>query len=205
MPGPGFIPAVNDAKVTYSGIFRSQQYVGDLWFYHTAGPIVAADLATLLNAVGSSFLPALAAEQSNDITYTFVRARDYSIVNGATQEQGLSLVGGGTDAMPNNVCISCSFRSGIAGRSFRGRNFVGAIPRDQVAENSVLSTFLSPVLAAFTLMTSPTFATNWQWSIASFRSLGTWRGVAALTPVLYPIFVDNIVDDMDKRLPGRGK
>lgn len=205
MPGPGFIPVSNTAKVVYQGSFRGQQYCGDLWFYHTSGTILPSDLQNLCTQVATAFVPALANEQSSDITYTIVKGRDYTTPTSPTREQGTSVVGGGGDAMPNNVAMAVSFRTGFAGRSNRGRNFVGAIPRAEVAENSVLSSFISPVLAAFELMTVPTFATNWEWSVVSFKTAGAWRPAGVIAPIISVLVVDDIVDDMDKRLPGRGR
>ncbi len=204
MPGPGFIPVANTVKVTYEGSFRGQQYIGDLWFNHIAGPPAAADVLNIVQQVGTVFVPALAAVQSEDLTYTFARGRDYTLLNGWTAEQGLSEVGGGGDAMPNNVCIAFSFRTGLAGRSYRGRNFVGAIPRTQIVENEVQSTFLSGGLSAFNLLIDPGFSPGWQWCVVSFRNAGAWRSAGVATPITNVVIVDNIVDDMDKRLPKRG-
>lgn len=207
MPGPGFIPAVDAAKVVISGQFRAQQYDIDLWFLHDVGAITFNDLNDLCLGLSGAFVGTYLAPLSSDLSLDRIVARDYTTQSGPVVDMSFTaLLGEEGDAMPNNVALSVSFRTGFAGRSNRGRNYVGAIPRANVVENQVDTTFAGIVKAAYdSIIGANTVAPGWSWAVASFKTAGAWRTAAQVVPIQTVVIVDRTVDTMQKRLPGRGK
>jgi len=206
MPGPGFIPGPGMNKLVVEGDFRGEKYCLDLWFKYTAGAITPTAQSALGFSVESVFLDALAVPISNDVTFRRIRQRDYTTISSYVFDASITpLTGAGTDAMPNNVAQSVSFRTSLAGRSFRGRNYVGGVPRSVVTENAIDDAWTTLVVNAYALMMSPTFATNWQWVVVSAKNAKAWRTELVATPIVEVIAVDNIVDTLQKRLPGRGQ
>lgn len=207
LPGPGFIPVDHCVKAVVSGTFRAQQYCIDLWFHHYTGAPTLADMAALASGINLNFTLNYVTFVSSDLLLNRIYLRDYTTQNGLQYDFGTSDVPGEQgDAMPNNVAACISFRTGISGRSFRGRNYIGAVPRADVTENTISSAFRVAAQACYQAMVGvDVVAPGWLWGVVSFKSAGAWRTSGVFTPIETVLFTDSIVDDMDKRLPGRGR
>lgn len=104
---------------------------------------------------------------------------------------------------PNNVTISCAFKSGLRGRSHRGRNYWVGSPDTQVVDNFYDVDYLASVLAFYGSMMGPeAIYTDARWSICSRFHDNEPRAEGLLIPVTAVEFVDNVVDSQRNRLPG---
>lgn len=110
------------------------------------------------------------------------------------------------DGLPNNCGLCVSFRTGLTGRSRRGRNYTIGMTESHQAAGVVNSTYRNAVLAAYSALAANLAAnTDWVHNIASFFSNGEPRLQALKTPVTAYQVVDDFVDSQRRRLPGRGR
>lgn len=106
---------------------------------------------------------------------------------------------------PNNVTLAISFRSGMTGRSFRGRNFIPGLPGSSISNNRVSATLANALAGAYEiLMGEDSVATGFTWGVISRRTGGAQRPSGIVTPITQVVVVDTIVDSQRRRLPGRG-
>src|SRR5215216_2707941 len=89
-------------------------------------------------------------------------------------------------ALPMNVSLTISFRTGLRGRSFRGRNYVVGLVEGQTTGANQIDSATS---AAFVDANGDPIP----------------RAAGVTTPITSVLVVDNIVDSQRRRLPGRGR
>lgn len=209
-----FIPVPNVAQVKLEGTLDSQQTINDMYF-QLAGGITLADLQGLVTNMIDWFQFEYTAMCSEDWHTVAVHARDLSadlsfVVDGAPATTNGQKP---QESAPGNVCACVSFRTGLGGRSFRGRNYIPAVPNDLVAINTLDPEYISTALAAYALLLPGGGALpgGWEWVVVS-RFTGGSPGVPSVprsegiaTPVTNVLFADTIVDSQRRRLPGRGK
>lgn len=199
----------NTAKVTIRSLVDGQTMINDLGFRNTVSgssdPIELGDLAL---AIQNWYTAAVIPNLSEDVVYGVTRARDLSTDPGFEAEVSGSSVGGvGTEAAPNNVCAVPSFRTGIAGRSFRGRNYISGVPNADILINVLSSGFVLAMIDAYSqlLPGGSILPANWEWVVISYFSGGVVRPSGLTSAVTSVIFTDTVVDSQRRRLPGRGK
>lgn len=108
-------------------------------------------------------------------------------------------------SVPNNVSICASIRTGLAGRSARGRWYWQGLTQDTIDNNTVQSGTLTDIDAALTNLASVIAGIGFNWVIVSYISEKAPRpGGPVYFSVTDVLFVDSIVDSQRRRLPGRG-
>lgn len=116
------------------------------------------------------------------------------------------------ESMPNNVTYTVSLKTGLTGRSFRGRNYVPGMHVDAVTGNTVTSGFRSAVLNFYTALLTWAAANGTPMVVVSRYSgvnpttgkpIPRTTGVA--TPIVSVTTFDSTVDSQRRRLPGRGR
>lgn len=125
----------------------------------------------------------------------------------ATFSSGLPLAGTlGQASMPNNVSIAVSLRTGLTGRSARGRWFWQGLTEGQVADNEVNAGAAVSIVAAIDALVGAISLLGYALVIVSFRSGGVPRpGGPVYFVVNDALLVDTVVDSQRRRLPGRGR
>lgn len=199
----------NTCKVVIRNMVDRQLMINDLYFRNEVEGITPLGLADLVTSIASwwtlNVLPLL----SEDVVFGVVSARDLSVGIGAEYElsQGPALGGVASEAAPNNVCIAVSFRTGVAGRSFRGRNYISGIPNSTININVLSGTFGVDITDAYNLLLvgGGALPANWVWVVTSYFTGGAPRAVGLTTPIMQAILTDTVVDSQRRRLPGRGK
>lgn len=107
---------------------------------------------------------------------------------------------------PNNVSLTCSFRTFGRGRSSRGRNYLLGVREDEVANNVVDATFKNRWSEFFNDITDPfPLSDDWTWSVVSLIENKAPRSEGLVQQVLTHVYVDSTVDSQRRRLPGRGR
>jgi hypothetical protein len=138
-----------------------------------------------------------------------VFVKDISVANGfqATASPAGPLPGtNGSPSLPNNVSICASIRTGLTGRSARGRWYWQGLSESQVTDSTVSAGVLTSIDAALTNLASAIAALGFNWQIVSFQSAGVPRpGGPVYFAVSDIVFVDAFVDSQRRRLPGRGQ
>lgn len=110
-----------------------------------------------------------------------------------------------TPVMPNNVTIAVSFRTGARGRSYRGRNYFGALGETQISSNTLDGATQAGIIAAYQALLSGSIADDWEWGVVSRFTAGAPRVTGVFTPITSVLITDSIVDSQRRRLPGRGR
>lgn len=208
-----FVPSATEVRVQLEGKIDGQQTVNDLYFSLPGGYILS-DIQSLATNLQSWFDLTFATPLSQDWSAQTVRARALNVPNGFVVDVGAVQIGGDSgEAAPNNVAATISFRTGIAGRSFRGRNYIPAIPNHFITLNTIDTAWTNAMLAAYNLLLPGGGALpgGWIWGVLSqFSGVDAFgkpipRTAGLFTPITNFLFVDQTVDSMRNRLPGRGK
>jgi hypothetical protein len=201
-----FQPCPGIAQVRLIGSVDRQETVNDLYFAITGGSIDSSNLAVLTAAVAFWWQDTLIPVLSDDWTGVLVEAVDLTSQFGASASAATPAPGGASgEANPNNVAMCVSFRTGLRGRSFRGRNYVPGIPGAVVTLNTLDAGFILSVLGAYNALVGPgLFLAGWQWVVLSRRIAGSLRAEGVGTPVTAAISVTDSVRSMRTREVGKG-
>lgn len=110
------------------------------------------------------------------------------------------------NSLPLNATLAISFRTAGRGRSSRGRNYVPALPEDEVIGNTVDNDYLTliqdyyvGIASAIDGIDSPAALV-----VVSRMSGGEPRETALVQPITSITVTDGYVDSQRRRLTGRG-
>lgn len=203
----GFVPVPNTALVEAVYSLDSQICENTLYFEFATGTPTGADLADLVEAVNSairtSILPFLTTvTQLLRVIGTLLDVADAIQFTSVTS---LPAAGGvASETMPNSSAACISFRTGLTGRSFRGRNYILGIPVGNVTQNTLNSDWTALMVTGWNAIGSAAFDIGWNWVAVSRVSGGVDRVEGVTTPITTVLFTDNIIDTQRRRGPGRG-
>lgn len=210
-----FIPVPNavEARLIFSD--DGQQAVNTLYFDAGGAPSID-DLLTLAEVLGTWWASQMAPLLCDTLTLNEVICSDLSIEAGLQTSVGVSASGAVTsEAAPNNVAACISFRTGLRGRNFRGRNYIAGVPNSAIGINTLTTDFIGGAVAAYQQLLetgSAPLPGLYTWSVVS-RYSGVDpatgkpipRTTGIFTHVNQVVFTDNVVDSQRRRLPGRGR
>lgn len=158
-----------------------------------------AALIVLRNAWAAEMLPVLAGGYQALTIY----ARDLSTEAGAIAEISFSPLSVGTiggETMPGSVAVCLTHRTNLAGRSFRGRTYIGGISELSVNGNEIVSGYAAVLLPAFQSVMEEMAASNWLFVIVSRYTNNLPRENGIYTVVQSISLRDNTVDSQRRRL-----
>lgn len=192
--------------------YDSQRLENTLYFL-SPSPITIGMLVTLGGVLNdwwqANWQPLVATE----VELTEIFLADLTSETGSIYSFVAGLPLGGTvgaEAMPANVAPCISFRTGVRGRSFRGRNYLIGIDVDNVASNHIAADYLTDAIDAYNALATAVAAEDWQHAVVSRYSgytvvdgkkVPTPRVAGLATPVLSYAFTDDVVDSQRGRLP----
>lgn len=152
----------------------------DLWW--------GTDLVPLLN-VGYAYVQTLARGLEN--------LNDYEAT--VSDTAGSGTVTGGPAG--NNAALCLTHRSGLTGRSARGRTYIGGIPASvMLSATTVTTTFVNDIVNAFDNILSVASAAGWVFSVLSRYSGGAPRTTAVHFPIVSIEARNNEIDSQRGRL-----
>lgn len=201
-----FIPVPDVAKVAIEQRLDGEPVVNTLHFYNANG-WSNASLTTLATAVRGWWTDGLAPNLSTSLVLEQVVATDLSaqISPQATVDAGALLIGDVPgDCAPNNAALCVSLRSSFRGRSARGRNYVAGVPDSVRTRSRVTDSFITAIVDAYEQLITVGVNTASTWVIVSLRSNKVPRAQGVFLPVVNIVVTDNVLDSMQRRLPGRG-
>jgi len=205
-----FIAVPNTVRAEIRGTLQGERVLNTLWFAKV-DEWVPAEMTALADALADVWVEVGLTQQSDQYTLREIYVRDYTAAVGLeyTSTAGLPAVGSIPEAaLPNNVSLAVSFRSGFTGRSTRGRNFWAGLCETQVEGNTVVEGVITDITAFYTLFTpefiESTLIPDITWVVTSFISDGAPRPFGATFIINTVTCVDNVVDSQRRRLPGRG-
>ena len=115
------------------------------------------------------------------------------------------LVGsGGSGCEPGNVSFCLSARTGISGRSFRGRKYVAGVPTAQRTGNTANSGWVGTLITALNALISLLADINGLLVVVSRIENGVERLEGIVTEIISWTASDLYLDSQRRRLTGRG-
>lgn len=202
-----FVPAPNiimaEVRATLDG-----QHIENRFMVNALAAVTPTNLEAVANLVNVWAQAHYFNQLPSQVALTEVVATDMTTDTG--DQVSIAPVGpfvGAYDggAMPNEVSLCVSLRSGARGRSARGRAYVLALPRSQVVANNVTSGYATAVTAAFNELITALSGGGFALTIVSYRHGGGPRvGGPVYFLVTSALLVDTTVDSQKKRKPGVG-
>jgi hypothetical protein len=195
-------------KVSVFGTMDGQQVMNR--FYVSIGATLPSesDCQTIANIVGAWWTGNVQALVPEQVELRLVEARSVAEENGPVATFSAGLPAAGTlvqSLLPNNVSLAVSLRTGLAGRSARGRWFWYGLTEGQVALSEVDAGTAASIVGAMDNLLSDINGASAEIVIVSFFSGGGPRvGGPVKFIVTDMLLVDTVVDSQRRRLPGRG-
>lgn len=198
----------NVAQADVVHIWDGQTVENVLYFFYT-NPINEAGLLNLATGLRDYWQTNMLPLMSSLVAFQYVEVTHLtpSPAYTATVPANSPNVGGDSNpASPNNVSITVSFRTGVTGRSYRGRNYWLGLTEPNVINSSVNPAHAALIVDAYAGMTGPdTIATDWRWGVYSRYVNGVPRETGQFTDITTVLITDYVVDSQRRRLPGRGR
>jgi hypothetical protein len=143
---------------------------------------------------------------SSAITFTEILLTDKSVAGGAQVTIPLGFNGSiGTETFPNETSFCVSLRTGLSGRSFRGRWYMPPpLLADRVGNNRVTADYVSASVNALQSLINSIADSGFNAGVCSFVSGGAPRVPPVITRYTAAVAVDNILDSQRRRKPGNG-
>lgn len=204
-----FVPVPDCVQCKIEGRIDGQQTINDLYFRSTTGPRSAADVQALSDAIAIWYGDTMAPLLNEGWSAVRVTSMGLSSPTPFVAESTMTGVVGGVsgEAAPNNCTMCVSFRTGLGGRSNRGRNYVPCLTNSQVVGNLIDAGWAADIVAGYNALVFPTsvLPSGWIWVVVSRVSGGVERVEGVFHEVFSCLVGDLIVDSMRTRLPGRGR
>lgn len=201
-----FIPASNTSRSVLEYQSEGQTLANVLWFaFETA--ITTAVLDTLNTALHTFWTSHLKPQIGGSVGLQRIVSTDQTTASSPSRELIISPAEFGTNvgpAMPLNVAICVTLRTGQRGRSFRGRTYLpGRVTTDENTPSTINLTTISNIITAMSWLLTPANVAGALWIVASHYTNKLPRATAIKTPVS-AISIDTPFDSMRRRLIGRG-
>lgn len=103
--------------------------------------------------------------------------------------------------LPNNVAFVVSHRTGLRGKSYRGRTYIPGLIEGAVINNTLDAAVALSYVVAFNNMRTALFSDGINFCVLSRRINNAWRTEGQATPVEVSLTKDNRVDTQRGRLP----
>jgi len=138
---------------------------------------------------------------SNQVNLEQVQVRLYDPSNPLALDDTVGLPLAGLRASihePYNVTVTMSWRTGLAGRKYRGRTYVPGLTEDQTnTDDTINSTVVSELAAAAQALLLAIASTTADFII--------WHASTNTFTKVITFVIDFILDSQRRRLPGRGR
>lgn len=143
----------------------------------------------------------LAASYGAGLALTNIQVRSLSSQNGTVYDYAADTPGENAGAgMPGNVAFAISFRTGRAGKSYRGRVYHPWLSESEVTGNSLSQTRADALVAAWETLDASLALLDCYIGVVSLRSNKQWREQGIITRVTSYIWTDLNVDTQRRRV-----
>lgn len=198
-----FVPAADVMEVAALGAYSGEEVVNVWHVRKTSGAVTEDDLDNVAGVIDAWYASDIAPLVHTAWSHTRTRVRDLTTQDGLVKEYAINTNGqrsGSPLPGSNTVCIS--LRSGLAGRSRRGRKyFSGSVHSDLVGTDvnlwatAHLDDFRDAVAALDAALTG-----DYELVIVSKFSLGAPRTAALVSPVTAVVIATGRVASQRGRL-----
>lgn len=208
-----FVPVPNTLAVDVLFLLDGQRMENTLYFEKAdgwTGAQIADWLDQLRVLIASDLMPFLAT--AIQFLELVGRLLDTATSIGLSVPITPTVTGGvSEEPMPNNVAYTISFKTGLSGRSFRGRNYIGGLPNTAITGNNIEAGTRTGLLDYYTTLQALADSNGTPWVVVSrFSGVDPVTGApiprvtGVTTPILTVSTFDMTVDSQRRRLPGRG-
>lgn len=197
-----FIPVPNCVEVFLQFAEGTLTFGFRLHFEHAAG-FGEAEMDDLAAELEDWRATELISTYANSVDAELWRITDVRTETGMTKLYTITTNKTGTATgavMPTNIAAVVSHRTGLRGRSYRGRTYMPGLTEAQVTYDQLESAYQVDLLAAFAAIASYTNPVGWYHVVVSKYTEGAPRTTAVATPVT-SYYVDDRVDTQRRRLP----
>ncbi len=208
-----FQPCPETAEVRLQGQMYGQ-LIENVFHVRVSTSPTLSDLTTIANTVNDWATGTYANHMSNDLHWTQLVVTDLNVPGGVQYIKDMSGEGGGTiDARvkTNQDTFAVSFKTGLSGRSYRGRVYVLAVPSGYYNTANTLDPLnAAAYVALFITLKEDLDTATFPLGVLSRYNKDAVptpphkRTEGLLTDVVTITTKDNIVDSQRRRLPGRG-
>jgi hypothetical protein len=202
-----FIPAPNTASVEL--IYTNAGEVNENVFHvYKGSPFSLSDLQALRGVVDTWDSTTGKTLRVNAATLIRIRTKALDTATSPTEDYFLPTPRAGTQSAPGqalNVAVCIKLGTGLTGRSNRGRWYFGNLWSGILSDaGHVALATVTGFVTGLTTLKSNLLTGGYTLCVTSFYNNHAWRTTAVNNAVTTIVGVDNSVDSMRKRLPGRG-
>lgn len=193
-----FVPIPLTVKMEIIGSCDGQDIINVLHYKYPGSAPNASTLTTFLGTWDTAHRSRWLAIHGAGYTLVEYHATDIAAPGGAFAVYNLppGTVGtSGSVMFPNNVALAISWRTGLTGRTNRGRTFVGGIDRNSTVGDTATTAYLASLAS---------FATNLVSLLVSGFDFGIASQKDAAIKIVTGYVLEAIMDSMRRRLPQRG-
>lgn len=201
-----FQPAPGIVAVEMRGVLHGQR-VENVLHFRAAGAISQESLQGLVNAIGELVSSEeYLAYWPNEFQWTEIYARDLTTAIGvqASDTTVAGSVGTGGVGMPGNVTIAITLRSGLTGRSARGRVYWMGLTEGAIVGNAVSGPVVAGYVDVLEDIRAEALLAGFELVVLSRQQAGVVLANAIGYDVVTIGATDLNVDSQRKRLAGRG-
>lgn len=199
-----FVPVPATVKVSLFYTYNGVQCMNRLHVSTPASLPDASTCQTLATAFANWWLGNAQALVPPTCALRLVEAVSIAEQNGPSATFSSGLPAAGThaiNAMPGNVTLAVSLRTGLTGRSARGRWYWVGLAEDQVSENNVVAGTAASITAAMDNLLTTIVGLTSTPVIVSYRSNGVPRPGGPVKFIINDaLLVDTRVDSQRGRL-----
>jgi hypothetical protein len=199
-----FVSAVNCAMAQVQGSVNGRDVSIGLTCEYTVGAYDQAAIDALAGAVDDWATVQLRPILASEATYvnTHVRGLTSAIDLEADNGDGTGAGGELGEVLPNNVSYVIAYKTGLTGRSARGRGYLFGIPNVALDANEdvVTAAYRAAVESCFDNLPAFLVAQDWRHVVLSYVTAGVANVPAVIRPVTDYITTDARIDTRRKRL-----
>lgn len=194
------------AEIVVRGSMAGQEMI-NTFYAQMPGGYAIADIEALAGAVDDWVAAEFRPQMPNNYTYvsTDVRGLNSAIDLQATDNASAGTGAASPTTLSNNAALSVKRGSGFTGRGARGRIYLPPPTPDLMSDDNHISaggvTAYQTMLVALDAVIS---GAGWIPVIVHRVEAGVPLAVAVVFTITEWIVVDNVIDSMRRRLPGRG-
>lgn len=202
-----FVPCENVLKSEVRFSCGGQIFENVLYF-EKATALGQADSDNVGLAIVNSWITNVRDQLSSDISMILIRNTDLTTQTSPAWDYTVGLPSAGADALlhtaPLSLTGAMSFKTGLRGRSYMGRNYVVGIPIEEITGSTMSGTIRDAWENFYLDMQDSINAAGLTWVVCSMVTGGSPRAAGVTTPII-SVFMGVTLDNQRRRLPGRGR
>ena len=201
-----FIPIPNTAMHTVNYTWLGQ-LVQNVFHVRYAGPPDSTDIGVANDVIANWWNTEIEPNVSNQVEARSIIGTSQHVANGPqfTTAFAPGSVGQLTSpSMPSGTTVAVSWRTGLSGRSFRGRTYHVGLVEGQIVGNEIDGATHSLLIGNYAQLLTDLLTSDLVLVVAS-RYTNNAPRVTGVATVINSVLLDTFIDSQRRRLAGRGR